>query len=112
MDTLRKRTNVAEADVTGDRCTLSNVAAAGKIFRLREPLVATLTRENGGYCLEVKALSIMSFGHQVEDALRELGADFAILWEAIAQASDESLTRDAIAVKRHMLKIVSEVAPG
>jgi hypothetical protein len=97
--------------ISSDRCVLSRVVVAGKIFHLREPLVAMLTRENGIFCLEVRTLSIMSFGHRVDEALRELCEDFAALWDAIAQAEDESLTGDAIAVKRKMLEIVSEVVP-
>jgi hypothetical protein len=88
----------------------TEVRVSGRVFRQEEALRTPVLRERGGYyCCEARELGIMSFGKSREAALDSFREDFSVLWDVIARSADESLTRDAIAVKRALHRIVDTV---
>jgi len=79
-------------------------------FTLRRPLELTLSQDNGGWTCEEATLSLFSFGATDVLAVCSLFEDFAVLWEEIAQASNDSLSEDAIQLKQRLLSLVQSVS--
>jgi hypothetical protein len=90
---------------------LLQVQYSGRIFRLNEPIYLVRYAENGYIYLESKLLSIIGYGRSERDAVNSFCEDFVVLWEAIAQSADASLTPEARGVKRKMLNVVNTVVP-
>ena len=89
---------------------LPEVRSQGRRFQLNRPVRIEVTNSVDGWCYESKPLAILAFGKSKQQAQDSFTEDFAVLWDAIAQARDESLTGDAISVKRAFLELVGTVA--
>jgi len=86
------------------------VRALGRVFDLKNRVPVTIWCEGGdAWWCESKELRILAFGHSRSAALASFREDFAVLWEAIAQSADETLTSDAIQAKRAFHRIVRSV---
>jgi len=81
-----------------------------RLFRLNEPLAASVSCENGYYYLESKQLSILAFGRSRDEATKSFCEDFAMRWDVIAQAPDDALTSDARVTKREFQLLVSSAS--
>ncbi len=79
------------------------------VFRLNEPILVSLSYEDGLWYCESKELSILSFGKSEEEALESFREDFSMMWEVVAQSADESLTPSAQRVKRAMRHAIDVV---
>jgi hypothetical protein len=89
---------------------LLQVEYNGRIFRLNEPIYLTRYAENGYIYLESKRLSIIAHGTSPLDAVNSFQQDFSMLWDAIAECHDESLTPEATKVKAEFRRVVNAVA--
>jgi hypothetical protein len=89
---------------------LRKIRSQGRIFLLNQPLEIEVSRFEGGWCYESTPLAILAFGKTKQQALHSFTEDFLVLWDAIAEAPDESLTKDAVAVKRAFQQLVSAAA--
>jgi hypothetical protein len=88
---------------------LGEVRCHGRLFRLNQPLLIEVSSFAGGWCYESKPLTILAFGRTKQGALASFTEDFSVLWDAMVQASDQSLTLDALAVKRAFQGLVRAV---
>jgi hypothetical protein len=68
-----------------------------------------ISTEDGVWTCESAPLGILAFGASEDRALRSFAEDFAALWDHIAQAPDEELTRDAIRLKQALRDAVESV---
>src|ERR1700734_4064325 len=100
----------AELSPTTGALSLNEVRSQGRLFGLNHPVRIEVTNSVDGWCYESKPLAILAFGKSKQQAQDSFTEDFAVLWDAIAQAPDESLTGDAIAVKRAFHEIVESVS--
>jgi hypothetical protein len=92
-----------------DSLLLDEVRSQGRLFRLKHPVRIEVRNLADGWCYESKTLAILAFGRSEQEARDSFNEDFAVLWDAIAQAPDESLTGDAIAVKDAFQQLVGTV---
>jgi hypothetical protein len=97
--------------VTDSQAILGEVKASGRVFRLNEPLAATLSFENGLCYCEFKPLSILAFGRSRQEAINSFCDDFSMVWDEIAQAPSGSLTPEAQQVRLAFKKLVNSVVP-
>lgn len=79
------------------------------IFRLTRPVELTLARVDGGWTCEEKLFSLFGFGETSMAAVCSVFEDFAVLWDEIASAPDESLSEDAQRTKLALLAFVKSV---
>src|SRR5258708_1430301 len=79
----------------------------GRIFGLNEPLYIPRFSESGLIYYQFKPLSILAYGSSERAALASFYEDFGALWDCIAQATDASLTPEAIEVKRRFQRVVN-----
>jgi len=91
--------------------SLNEIRSQGRLFRLSQPLRIEVSSFLGGWSYESKPLSILAFGKSRQEALDSFMEDFSVLWDAIAQALDEALTVDAIAVKQAFRQLVRDLTP-
>jgi hypothetical protein len=89
--------------------SLNEITYRDRTFRLTHPLRIEVSNLLDGWCYESKPLAILAFGRSRQDALVSFKEDFAVLWDAIAQAPEESLTMDAVAVKYAFRAVVEAV---
>jgi hypothetical protein len=90
---------------------LSEIRSQDRLFRLNQPLRIEVSSFLGGWSYESKPLSILAFGRSRQEALASFMEDFSVLWDAIAQAPDEALTVEAIAVKYAFRQLVRDFTP-
>jgi hypothetical protein len=88
---------------------LQEVRCHGRLFRLHQLLQVEVSSFAGGWCYESKPLTILAFGRTEQEALASFTEDFSVLWDAIVQAPDQSLTLDALAVKHAFQRLVRTV---
>jgi hypothetical protein len=89
--------------------TMQEIRSIGLTFRLNRPLrVLTSFKEDAWWCSS-QELGISAFGRSQAEALDSFREDFAVFWEAIAQAPDDSLAADALAAKRAFHRLVEAV---
>jgi hypothetical protein len=78
-------------------------------FVLSQYLTPRLYCEDSMWYCESESLGILAFGQSREEAICSFLQDFSALWDGVAQIPDESLTADALDVKRTFLRIVKDV---
>ena len=88
---------------------LDEIRFDSTIYRLKAPLQVILSFEDEAWNCEDCQHQIVSFGDTREAALHSFCEDFAVLWEVIANASDDELTADAQRVKDFLISIVQSV---
>ncbi len=100
----------AELSSTAAALLLNEIRSQGRRFHLNRPVRVEVTGSANGWCYESKPLAILAFGKSKQQAQDSFTEDFGVLWDAIAQTPDASLTGDAISVKRAFLELVATVA--
>jgi hypothetical protein len=88
---------------------LSVIESRGRRFRLAAPIVAFMDAGRDGVAIEFPPLGIFAHGDTRADAECAFGAEFAALWDSIAQADDSFLTKDAQRLKTALRKLVAAV---
>jgi hypothetical protein len=78
-------------------------------FELNNPLSVNLFMEDGLWNCEFEAAKIISLGQTAAQAVHSFSEDFCVLWDEIAQCSDDALSNEAQALKRCLLSIVKSV---
>jgi hypothetical protein len=91
---------------------LNEIVVPGRRLLLNWFLTPRLYIEDSTWYCESESLGILAFGHSSEEAIHSFVQDFSALWDAIAQAPDDSLTADALDVKRAFHRIVKGELPG
>lgn len=79
------------------------------VFRLRSPLELTLAKVKGGWTCQESSLSLFGFGVTHVASVISVFEDFSVLWSEIAQAPDDTLSGDAVELKKLMLSLVQSV---
>jgi hypothetical protein len=80
-----------------------------RIFQLYQPLDLLLERVDGGWACEEPIFALFGFGEEGVTAVCSVFEDFSVLWDEIAQASDDVLSEDAQHTKRELLRFVKSV---
>jgi hypothetical protein len=89
---------------------LEEIPYNGKVFRLNAAIFVDLfEEEGGGWCCEYKDLSSLAFGATPQEAVHSFGEDFAVLWNEIAEAPNETLAPDAQQLKEILRSLVRAV---
>ncbi|MGD0975093.1 MAG: hypothetical protein ABR866_13475 [Candidatus Korobacteraceae bacterium] len=88
---------------------LGEIKFDGTTFELNDPIGVSLYQEDDLWNCEYAACGILSVGNTMVEAVRSFSEDFLVLWDEIAQCSDDSLTKEAQAVKRCLLSVVKSV---
>jgi|GEM_PF-1118036 len=81
----------------------------GTVFEFVPPLELTLYREDGAWTCEQRDFSIVAFGQTPEEAVHSFSEDLSVLWDEIAQAPDDALSKEAWMVKLCLLSAVKSV---
>jgi hypothetical protein len=111
---------IVESNVSGNVATivfepgfqiLREIETGGRVFRLGHPVDVHVSIEDGLWINQSNDLSILAAGESRAEALRSFCEDFAVLWEQIATAPDDSLTPDAIKVKYAFHRSVESAIP-
>jgi|SRR5208282_2154229 len=87
---------------------LDTIRFDGRVFDLKDPLALTLYQEGGLWHCEWDHIS--SAGETPLDAGISFSEDFSVLWDEIAQCSDDTLTEEAQSLKHHLLSVVKSVS--
>ena len=72
-------------------------------FILREPVICSPEYRNNLWVYECPRYGLHAFSEDRQEALRQLGEEFAFLYEGLINEPDENLTPDAIEL-RDLLK--------
>jgi len=91
------------------RVTLPMLKYCKTVFRLNEPIEVSLYAENGQWVCENESLGSLAGAGTPECAVYGFCQDFAVLWEEIAKASDETLSPDAQGLKGDLHSLVKAV---
>ncbi len=78
-------------------------------FEFKAPIELTLYQDDAVWYCEQPGFSILASGETSEKAAHSFCEDFAMLWDEIAQAPDETLTKEAQRVKHALLSAVRSV---
>jgi hypothetical protein len=84
----------------------------GTVFELNDVIQVALYREDDVWYCEEEKFSTLAFGDTAEEAVHSFCEDFAVLWEEIALAPDDSLTQEAQKVKQNLLAAVRSAKVG
>lgn len=79
------------------------------IFRLNAPLEVSLYPDDGLWICECEPISSSVHAETLTGALTAFCEDFAVLWDEIARASDDSLAPDAQQLKGTLRSLVKAV---
>jgi hypothetical protein len=85
------------------------IEGGGRLFALKAPILIELCVEDGSWVCEYKPFSVISFGASPERAVYSFFEDFAVVWDEIAEARDETLAADALKVKQALRLAVKDV---
>jgi hypothetical protein len=88
---------------------LDEVVFKGTVFELTQQISVALYQEDDLWYCEYEPCGIVSVGDTAEEAAHSFSEDFSVLWDEIAQCSDDSLTVEAKATKRCLLSLVKSV---
>ena len=89
------------------RIALDELCTDHRKFEFREPIELCLVQDDGVWSCE--ACGIVSVGANPTEAAMSYCEDFAMFWDKIAQAPDESLAETAQETKRCMLSLVKSI---
>lgn len=87
----------------------AEIVHEGRCFKLRHEIACRVGKQDHLLVLEYEPLAIRTFGLTRGEVLDDFRETFAFLWDDYASASDDTLTDDAIALKRRLLDLVQEV---
>jgi hypothetical protein len=88
---------------------LSEIKFDGTVFTFHNPIEVTLYEEDKMWVCEAPQFSIFAYGQTTTEAAHSFNEDFAVLWDEIGQAPDNSLSQDAQQLKRTLLAAVKSV---
>jgi len=88
---------------------IDHISFGGRRFNLREPMHVTVSMDHGLWEYHADEFGIESFGPSKDAAEASFFEDFSVVYDQIAQESDERLTSEAIALKRALLGLVESV---
>jgi hypothetical protein len=80
-----------------------------EVFRLREPIDLQVKSRRGRFTVAYAPLEIEGYGDDEMEALDSFADQFGSTWHSIALEAEGRLTRDALAIKKRMLKLVARV---
>src|SRR5215469_12221996 len=89
------------------RVELEQIHFHERFFDFHKPLEFKFAQ--GGGMWECEACGITSLGNDPQEAIFSFCEDFSVLWDEIAQAPDESLTKAAQRIKGNMLFAVKSI---
>ena len=81
----------------------------GTVFDLNSPIQVALYRQDGLWNCEYEACGVLATGDTPEEAVRSFYEDFTVLWDEIAMSPDDSLTNEALQLKRCVQSVVKSV---
>ena len=81
-----------------------------RAFLLRQEMACSVEAEEGLWVITYEPLRIRAYAGSRDDAIAEFSREFAMLWDDYAGAEDTDLTKDALAMKRYLRRIVREVS--
>lgn len=84
---------------------LTRFEYCGTRFELRKPLQVQVEYVDSLWVYRNEALNLWGCGERREEALRDLHANFAYLWNEFAEERDEVLDEKALALKRRLIEI-------
>jgi hypothetical protein len=85
---------------------LEDVSFQGTVFELTNIITVALYQEDDVWYCEYEPCGILSVGDTAEQAVHSFSEDFSVLWDEIAQCSDDALTVEAQATKHCLLSLV------
>jgi len=95
--------------VPKQRYVIQSVPYANTIFRLRHSIEISLYSENGTWICECALISSMVHGDTLQDVISAFCEDFAVLWEEIGTAPDDTLDPGAQQLKVTLRALVRAV---
>jgi hypothetical protein len=78
-----------------------------EVFRLREPIDLEVRSGRGRFTVAYAPLELEGYGDDEKQALDSFAEQFGSTWHSVALEGDGGLTRDALAIKKRMLKLVA-----
>lgn len=81
----------------------------GRTFEFHSPIQPELFLDSVEGVWVCEWNGIVSTGDSAEEAGMSFCEDFAVFWDEIAEAPDDSLTRQAQATKHHMRDVVKSI---
>ena len=96
---------IGDPDAEGEYSnnTLSSFHFNNRRFILREPVICSPEYRNNLWVYECPRYGLHAFSEDRQEALRQLGEEFAFLYEGLINEPDANLTPDAIEL-REILK--------
>ena len=93
--------------------TLNRVQWRDRVLRFRQEIAVRVSQEGRYWLMEYGPLGILAYAQTPAQAERDFGEEFLVLWDAIAQAPDETLAPDAPALKQALLSLIAaEASPN
>jgi hypothetical protein len=92
--------------------SLSEIEFDHTTFELTKPLSVDLYEEDGVWYCTDEGRHFLACGTDMAKAAHSLAEDFSVYWRVIAEAPDEELDHDALALKAFMRSIVSTIKTG
>lgn len=89
------------------RIALDAVCFGERVFKFHDPIELRLDQDDNVWTCQ--ACGILSVGSDPTGAAMSFCEDFAMCWDHIAQADDESLSEDAQETKKCMLSVVKSI---
>ena len=87
-----------------------SISDGARRFLLNSSLPARVSQDDGLYIVESASLPIIAYGDTVKQASDAFEEHFGYLWDSISDQPDDTLTLDALDVKRAQRNLVSGVA--
>ncbi len=85
------------------------IQSGDTLFQLREPIDLDVRQEREHWLVGYESIGVEGYGDTLDEALESFADQFRGTWFAIVKEDDSRLTRDAQALKRAMLKLISAV---
>jgi len=103
---LQSITSVLTVDtVSMEPLRLSRFEHEGIIYNLKAPIQVQVEYVDGLWGYRNEALNLWGYGEKREEALKDLHANFAYLWNEFAKEADNVLDEKALALKQRLLGI-------
>lgn len=77
------------------------------IFKTPLKIYPKFEKEYGGYTVDYPMLGVEIYGSEYSELEKKIKDEIFFLWDAYAQENDESLTKDAIYLKKNLLNYIT-----
>ncbi|CAI4030033.1 hypothetical protein DNFV4_00457 [Nitrospira tepida] len=84
---------------------LTRFEHSGRRFEIRKPIQVQVEYVDGLWVYRNETLNLWGYGERRDEALRDLHANFAYLWQEFAEENDEVLDEKALGLKRRLLEL-------